>query len=540
MARKRRREVGSSTESDGSVHSIDDFDTDNEEAGDQEYQEDDDALYSQVILDLRRLSKLKKKLKSKIIDENIKTKATKKPKDGFTRFSVTSFSKVVNAILPEKKHVIESYGFGSLLHFDNCFVPAKFATWIAQQVDYKSGDIIVSGKVISLTPQSVHQVLGLPLGGRPFPTDISAGKSVIFDKFKLKSLPPVTFFVQKITKELNTLSDEDLFICFMLVALSSFLCPNSSVSPSQQHLSMSVDVASLKDLDWSAYILNWLFDHIKTFNKGKSSKVKDNGTLGGCLYYLAVVYLDYVDFGSRMLSDDIPRISVWKGSMIKTYAQLDSKSNRSYGFRPKLDYASTCYSKNLHLEDSVPSTFVLDEKFLEEMDFISRCRVPPALKNLLCKILASHSVSCGLSLNLDIGAINNLPSNLHLLFKKLLQHASSVDSRLKKLVLDVLKAITEFPHDDEEEQSSPLSTDRNGNFYSAKTFDGHENSSIAANPSMATSSGVHPEANPSMATSMPSVPPPASVPNSSKKSQHKVRSAGVDIHYRSKLRSSKV
>ncbi|CAL4924583.1 unnamed protein product [Urochloa decumbens] len=514
MARKRRREVGSSSESDGSIHSIDDFYSDNEEAVDQEYQEDADdnssaderlsnkALYNEVILEFRKLSKLKKKLKSKLTNES---KATKKPKDAFTRFSVTSFSKVVNAILPEKKHVIESYGFGSLLHFDNCFVPAKFATWIAHQVDFKSGDIIVSGKVISLTPESVHQVLGLPLGGRPFPTDISAGKSVIFEKFKLKSVPPVGFFVDKITKELNTLSDEDLFICFMLVALSSFLCPNSSLYPSQQHLSMFVDVGNLKDLDWSAYILTWLFEHIKTFNKGKSSKV---------------LYLDYVDFGSRMVSDSIPRISVWKGSMIKTYAELDSKSNGSYGFRPKLDFASTCYSKNSHLQDSGASTFVLDDKFLEELDSVSKCRVPPALKNVLCSILQSHSISCGLSLNLDMGAINNLPSNLQVPFKQLLQHASSVDSRSKKLVLDVIKAITEFPYDDDENQP-----------YSSPTHCpvGHQNSSVATNPAMASSSGVN-----------PSVHAPASVPKLSKKYQDKVRSPGVDIHYRSKLRSSKV
>ncbi|CAN6361777.1 unnamed protein product, partial [Urochloa humidicola] len=276
-------------------------------------------LYKQVLIDFRKLSKLKEELKYKLSRQY---KATKKPKDAFTRFSLTSFSKVVNAIVPEKSHVIESYGFGSLLHFDKCFVPAKFATWLAHQVDYKSGDIIIGGKVISLTAESVHLVLGVPHGGQEFPTDISGGKSVILKKFNKQSIPPVTYFVNKIIDQLHTLSDEDLFICFMLVALTTFLCPNASQSPSQQYLSIFADVDNLKDLDWSSYMLSWLFDHIKTFSRGKSSRAKGPGTLGGCLYYLAVIYLDYVDFGHRMVPDSIPRISVWKGDMIKTYSHL--------------------------------------------------------------------------------------------------------------------------------------------------------------------------------------------------------------------------
>jgi hypothetical protein len=34
--------------------------------------------------------------------------------------------------------------------------------------------------------------------------------------------------------------------------------------------------------------LNWLLHHIKKFNKGKNKAGKEPGTLGGCMYYLAV------------------------------------------------------------------------------------------------------------------------------------------------------------------------------------------------------------------------------------------------------------
>jgi hypothetical protein len=52
----------------------------------------------------------------------------KKSSDGFTIFSPTAFMNVICTLSPEKKTVIESYGFGSLLLFNKCFVPNKFAT----------------------------------------------------------------------------------------------------------------------------------------------------------------------------------------------------------------------------------------------------------------------------------------------------------------------------------------------------------------------------------------------------------------------------
>ncbi|PVH34374.1 hypothetical protein PAHAL_8G207900 [Panicum hallii] len=78
-----------------------------------------------------------------------KFKYGNKPKDAFT-FSVTGFSTVLQSLTPDQRKIIERYGFGSPLEFDKCFVPNQFAKWVASVVDYKSGDIVVDGKVISL------------------------------------------------------------------------------------------------------------------------------------------------------------------------------------------------------------------------------------------------------------------------------------------------------------------------------------------------------------------------------------------------------
>lgn len=126
----------------------------------------------------------------------------------------------------DRKDVVRRYGFGSPLLFDKCFVLKKFSKWLASLVESKSGDLIVQEKVISLTARSINQVLGIPVGGTPFPSNYFAGREYVLSKIGKTTLPQVSFFVSKL--EVVDLSDEEFLICFLVVALHCFLCPNSS------------------------------------------------------------------------------------------------------------------------------------------------------------------------------------------------------------------------------------------------------------------------------------------------------------------------
>uniref|UniRef100_A0A0A9EYD7 Aminotransferase-like plant mobile domain-containing protein n=1 Tax=Arundo donax TaxID=35708 RepID=A0A0A9EYD7_ARUDO len=74
--------------------------------------------------------------------------------------------------------------------------------------------------------------------------------------------------------------DEDVIICFVMVAMNSFLCLNSALVPSTKYFGIFDDINNLKEFDWSAFVLQWLLDHIKTFNK---CKMDIGQTLGGCI-----------------------------------------------------------------------------------------------------------------------------------------------------------------------------------------------------------------------------------------------------------------
>ncbi|XP_021315107.1 uncharacterized protein LOC110429527 [Sorghum bicolor] len=243
----------------------------------------------------------------------------------------------------EKKAIVRRYGFGSLLLFDKCFFPKKFSKWLASHVEVKYGDLIVNGKVISLTADSVNLVLGIPLGGTSFPSNYSAGKATVLSKIGKTSLPQISFFVDKLRAE--SLSEEEVIVCFLVFALHCFLYPNSNLVPSPRYLGVFEDIEHLRSYDWSGFVLRWMLHGVKNFNKGKKDVHKSSVTLGGCMFYLAVMYLDHVDFSHRQVSYSFPRIGVWKQSMIKDYSDLDLKSPSQYGMRSLIDFDKTCYQK---------------------------------------------------------------------------------------------------------------------------------------------------------------------------------------------------
>ncbi|KAL6880154.1 hypothetical protein ACP4OV_011719 [Aristida adscensionis] len=303
----------------------------------------DDALFE--IFKQKKIADLKRKLSYNLMDQSVKKcKVTKfsTPGSGFTRFSVKYFSDVLSSLTPHQKEVIQHYGFGSLLRFDKCIVPKRFVKWIACQVDVRSRDIVHNGKFISFTKESANLILDLPMGGLEIKSDSASGRKFLLSEFGKSSMPPISFFGNMLKEE--SLSDEKTFICFMIVALSSFLCLTSNIHPSSKYFVVFVDLNKVKCYDWCKYIIDWLMEMIAKFSVENKCTGRKSKSLGGCIYYLVVCYLDFVDFGALQVQGGFPRISVWKGKMIKSYSELDQLPESVYGKRRLRNFSSTCYN----------------------------------------------------------------------------------------------------------------------------------------------------------------------------------------------------
>ena len=107
---------------------------------------------------------------------------------------------------------------------------------------------------------------------------ITQQTTIVLSKIDKTSLPQVSFFADKLTAD--DLTDEVVLICFLVVALHCFLCPNSNRVPSPRYLGVFEDLEHISSFDWSGFILRWLLDGVKSFNKVKKVGQKSSDTLG--------------------------------------------------------------------------------------------------------------------------------------------------------------------------------------------------------------------------------------------------------------------
>ncbi|CAL4948916.1 unnamed protein product [Urochloa decumbens] len=264
-----------------------------------------------------------------------------------TRQNVSYFAEIVEKLKqdPRKCKAIEDYGFGSLLSFENCTIPLPFSCWVADHIQVKSSDIVVKNKSIPISVQTVQDVLGTPNGGRPIKeSDSDQGKKDFLGTLKLTTLPNFKSFGTKLLKD--DISDDEIVRSFLIVALCTFLCPNSNTYPSPKYLLPLVDVKFAREWDWSGLVYSWLMKKVRRYQQSRAKTPHDSLTLGGCLYVIDVVYLDFLMIGPhRQLPSTLPRITVWKKDMIKEYSVLDCVEGHIFGKRPILPFRSTCYAR---------------------------------------------------------------------------------------------------------------------------------------------------------------------------------------------------
>ena len=92
---------------------------------------------------------------------------------------------------------------------------------------------------------------------------------------------------------------------------------------------------------------------------------------------------------------------------------------------------------------------ILDPDFNEKLDEYSSCNLPDSLKSAISKLIQKYYFNCGVTVNLDANSISSMSDVMKSTCSSLMQHAYSIDSRISKLVLDLLKLISHAFDDDD-------------------------------------------------------------------------------------------
>jgi hypothetical protein len=141
----------------------------------------------------------------------------------------------------------------------------------------------LNGISIPISPQTVHDVTGLPIGGKPIVKgNPVSGKTSLLGKMNLTSLPTFKDYAENCLKP--DISDKELLHNFLIVVAVTFLCPNSTPYPSTEYMEPLVDVEKAKEWDWCKFVHYWLMKQIRKYHKKMKGPELSSTDIGGCLY----------------------------------------------------------------------------------------------------------------------------------------------------------------------------------------------------------------------------------------------------------------
>ncbi|CAI9288838.1 unnamed protein product [Lactuca saligna] len=85
-----------------------------------------------------------------------------------TRMTPGRISSAVKVMSPAQKNGIVSMGFGSLLHIHIDTTPGLLNYYLLDHYDLASSHLVLENMVITITKDTVHEMLGLPNAGEDF------------------------------------------------------------------------------------------------------------------------------------------------------------------------------------------------------------------------------------------------------------------------------------------------------------------------------------------------------------------------------------
>jgi hypothetical protein len=140
---------------------------------------------------------------------------------------------------------------------------------------------------MNLSKDSFHHVLGLPNTGVELDDNSEAGREFIMSLFHLSEIPHITFFGNKLNSE-EILTDQEVFVCFMQVTLSCFLCPSCNDQLDTKYIAQLGNPDRASSFDLCQIVYKYFIAGITKMINFTKSKGRSPKALDFCSYAVAV------------------------------------------------------------------------------------------------------------------------------------------------------------------------------------------------------------------------------------------------------------
>jgi len=242
-----------------------------------------------------------------------------------TMLSLPKMTKLISKLTDPQKDTVTKCGFGSLLDLKCTALPNPLIFQLAKQYNPQSKSVkFEGGQFFKLNPLTIHQILGIPFGGKKVPSKASSrAKAVILkDTNQSNQAAKMEDLISMIDAKL---AGDKFARIFLLITFGIFLCPTSNSRVSHHFYEALLDVKEIKNYDWSSVVVEALHKGIISF-QSNSTKGNTSGkaTLGVCLFSLVAAYFDYLAVDCNIIDQTIPRICIWDDKAVIKYHDAES------------------------------------------------------------------------------------------------------------------------------------------------------------------------------------------------------------------------
>uniref|UniRef100_A0A803N0C0 Uncharacterized protein n=1 Tax=Chenopodium quinoa TaxID=63459 RepID=A0A803N0C0_CHEQI len=224
---------------------------------------------------------------------------------------VDKFCYLVKKLDPKRRELVESMGFGGLLHLDMKNIPRQFYYWLMSRVFGDGTVVFGDGSILPLGPNQVRSILGIPMGRKEVPLVLGDDEDDtqkimrVFQQYgvglkretvslNLAAAAMCPEHEDGTLVELETeFDEEDFMIAFPIVALGMIVYTTTNSSNLVASLVPTLVVASVAgEYDWCKFTIDWVRESADRFQT-KFQKDGFRYGCGGSFVFLMVLDIAY-------------------------------------------------------------------------------------------------------------------------------------------------------------------------------------------------------------------------------------------------------
>ncbi|KAL8214478.1 hypothetical protein R6Q57_003927 [Mikania cordata] len=240
-----------------------------------------------------------------------------------TRSSPAQLFRCVKLLRDNQKRGVMEMGFGNLLKFNMDGIPSKMAHFVVDRLKCSRMEIICKGGCLKITPQLIHKLLGLSIGGVKIQSIVPLevlDESVSVWRRQYEGRLLVT---RQIVEKIESTEDENTFdfkMDFLVLFLAVLVKCHKNGRVKEGILRYITSETNFSEIDWCDYI----FENLRSCKIGWS-RDDNSSPFNGPLTILTLIYVEGFECKGISVDKRIHPIEFWNKNRLKIREDWEMK-----------------------------------------------------------------------------------------------------------------------------------------------------------------------------------------------------------------------